>query len=92
MIKQIVDIDSWDWDKNSLTQQPRWAFNYLEDNEILRYLRLFKKTRRKATYLRLLGELGKEVLANDFECNAKGKVVFKWNSAGEKVWFILKWD
>lgn len=99
MIKTAVGIDSWAVSANrqslsriSQSNEPSWAYNYLTKNDILGLLLIIKKTKRKGFYLELLKATGKESLAKDFECNARGQVVFKWQSASDKTMFIMKWS
>lgn len=99
MLKSAVDVDKWGikfyvQNKYRLNYQfePSWAYNYLSKNDVLGLLLILKKTKRKSAYLELLKATGKESLANDFECNARGQVVFKWQSASEKTMFIMKWS
>ena len=99
MIKKAVDIDDWyirvhvnNKYRMNLDCEPSWAYSYLSKNGVLELLLLLKKTKRKEGYLQLLKAEKKETLAEQFECNAKGQVVFKWGSASEKTMFIMKWS
>lgn len=96
MIKTAVDIDKWNYANQPTIEltsyEPTWAYNYLRKNEILDLLLMLKKTKRKDAYIDLLTVAGKAELAQGFECNAKGQVVFKWEKARDKTLFILKWS
>ena len=99
MLKLAIDIDKWNGSIHSKHKhevspkfEPNWAYNFLSKNEVLLLLLLIKKTKRKEVYLQLLELQKKEELVKQFECNAKGQVVFKWNSASEKMMFIMKWS
>ena len=98
-IKNAVDIDSWPvgtyrqiQNRVSQSNEPNWAYNYLSKNDLLGLLLVIKKTKRQGFYLELLKATGKESFADNFKCNARGQVVFKWDTASERTMFILKWS
>lgn len=99
MLKSAVDIDKWGikfyaQNKYGIDFQfePNWAYNYLNKNDVLGLLLTVRKTKRRDVYLKLLEAAGKPEHSKQFECNARGQVVFKWATASEKTMFIMKWS
>ena len=70
---------------------PFWAENYLNSTELYALIRILKKTKRYMSLPILLRDINKEEVLDTIYCNAKGNVVFKWNTAQEKAMFMLKW-
>lgn len=70
---------------------PSWASRYLESNELVWPIRILKKTKRQQALSEMLKACHKEDHLDVLYCNAKGNVVFKWETAQEKTMFMLKW-
>lgn len=82
MLKTEVNIEK---------QMPIWANRYLELNELVWPIRILKKTKRQQALAEMLKACQKEDHLDVLYCNAKGNVVFKWETAQEKTMFMLKW-
>lgn len=82
MLKTEVNIEK---------PMPSWAENFLNSEELYLTIRILKKTKRYMSWQLLLQMIGKEEVLETIHCNAKGNVVFKWNTAQEKTMFMLKW-
>lgn len=82
MIKTAAPIDN---------NMPKWAENFLNDTELLMYLIIMKKSKRSEGLAAVLKATGKTELSQQLYCNAKGDVVFQWESSKSKTMFLLKW-
>lgn len=70
---------------------PSWAQNYLDSHELFFLIGELTKSKRHQSLPKVLREIKKTDLLDVIYCNAKGNVVFKWETAQEKTMFMLKW-
>lgn len=82
MLKTEINIDR---------PMPHWAENYLMSNDLYVTIRVLKKDKRCVGLPLWMHREKREWVLDAIYCNAKGNVVFKWNTAQEKTMFMLKW-
>lgn len=88
MLKTAVKID---FQKIENKEVPVWALAYLKNNDLLDIIVHIKNSKRYIELIQIIENIGKSHVLKQIYFNAKGDVVFYWNTPQEKTAFMLKW-